>query len=421
VILTVDTRRANYALTPIAGAFSSGNVPATAVATLGSGAICKIPPLMICNPAETNTNLTFNPTSYIGRGLKLEAGGGGAWAPGNYGYLDFGNGAPAVEQAIGGNNDTEPCVSADTVQTKPGNTASAPAGINTRFDLYENGLIAYCDASTGNCSPGLDTIKDVIHPQFSAGAVPDETASNSDNCGFATGNDPWALPSKAYLPDITTRAQDTSIGDPTSMGLPRDVCHAVSADGDCSGGRFGDGSWDRNLYFHVNYKTSGTAWQSLSWLSSWAAANSVTLSTISRYNVYRAEVAAILAGTLRDATAADARRRFAESVAKGASGNFIDYYAYATPRCAPGRGASATVKDRRVLTAAVVNCVAGSVQGSTHIAPIGWIDLFLVQPSLNRPRTGQDQIYVEVIGGGTKPDGSDPFQYYLKQRPRLIK
>ena len=56
-----------------------------------------------------------------------------------------------------------------------------------------------------------------------------------------------------------------------------------------------------------------------------------------------------------------------------------------------------------------------------HVAPIGWIDLFLVQPSLNRPRTGQDQIYVEVIGGGTKPDGTDPFQYYLKQRPRLIK
>jgi len=65
--------------------------------------------------------------------------------------------------------------------------------------------------------------------------------------------------------------------------------------------------------------------------------------------------------------------------------------------------------------------VAGGVQGSVHVVPIGWIDLFLVEPSLNRSRTGADQIYVEVIGGGTKPDGTDPFQYYLKQRPRLIK
>ena len=30
-----------------------------------------------------------------------------------------------------------------------------------------------------------------------------------------------------------------------------------------------------------------------------------------------------------------------------------------------------------------------------------WIDVFLVQPSLNRNRTGQDEIYVEIIGDTT--------------------
>jgi len=419
VIVTVDARQANYALTPIVGLFNSGSIAATAVATLGSGAICKIPPLMICNPLETSTVLTFDPDTYRGRGLKLEAGGGGAWAPGNYGYLDFGSGAPVVEKAMGSNVDNDPCVAADTVQTKPGNTASAPTGINTRFDIYDNGLIAYCAQGNGNCSPALDVIKDVIHPQFSGGAQPNETANSSDNCKLANGNDPWALPTVQYQPDPISRAQVGA--DPTAMGSPRDICHAVSTGGDCTQGRFGNGSWDRNLYFKVNYGTSGTGWQSLSWLSTWATTNSVTLASISRYNVYRAEAAAIQAGTLRNVSVVDAKRRLAESVQIGNSGNFKDYYSYANARCAAGQAASNTVKDRRVLTAAVVNCVAGSVQGSTHIAPIGWIDLFLVEPSINRPRTGADQIYVEVIGGATRPDGGAPFQYYLKQRPRLIK
>jgi Flp pilus assembly protein TadG len=419
VIVTVDGRTARYALTPIVGVFSSGTLAATAVATLGTGAICKVPPLMICNPEEDVNTLTFDPTAYRGHGLKLEAGGGGTWAPGNYGYLNFGNGAPSVEQAIGSNLENDPCVSGDTVTTKPGNTASVPTAVNVRFDIFDNGLINYCDASTGNCSPALDAIKDVVHPTFSAGVQPDETASNGDNCKLANGSDPWTLPTVQYLPDVTTRLQVGT--DPTAMGLPRDVCHAVTTNGDCTGGRFGDGGWDRNLYFKVNYLTSGTGWQTLSWLSTWAAANSVTLSTISRYNVYRAEVAAIQAGTLRDSTAADAKRRFAYSTVQG--GNTTSYYSYANPRCALGHAASVTppVKDRRVFTAAVVNCVAGGVQGSSSVAPIGWIDMFIVEPSIDRPRTGKDQIYVEIIGASTKPGGGDPFQYYLKQRPRLVK
>lgn len=431
VIVTVDARRANYALTPIVAAFSSGDMAADAVATLGAGAVCKVPPLMICNPTETGGNLTFDPVTYRGRGLKLEAGGGGAWAPGNYGYLDFGNGANTVEKAMGSNVDNDPCVSTDNVATKPGNTASAPTGINTRFDMYENGLIAYCAQSTGNCSPAVDTVKDVIHPQFASGQAPNEVArtsnGNADNCAFANGQDPWSLPSKQYQPDSVTRAQNTTIGTPTGMGSPRDICHAVSASGDCGGtaSRFGDGVWDRNLYFQVNYGTTGTGWQSLSWLSSWASTNGVTLATISRYNVYRAEVAAIQAGTLLNAGGVDAKRQLAETQTQGngnGNGNQTNYYSYKNARCAAAQAASSTVKDRRVLTAAVVNCVAGNVQGSTSIAPIGWVDLFLVEPSINRGTlTGQDQIYVEIIGGATRPDGSNAFQYFLRQRPRLIK
>lgn len=192
--------------------------------------------------------------------------------------------------------------------------------------------------------------------------------------------------------------------------------------------RFGDGSWDRNLYFHVNYGTSGTGWQSLGWLTSWASANGVAVATISRYNVYRAEVAAIGAGTLQmhgsDGTT-ELKRRFTETISQGqgqGQGSQVSYYSYANGRCAPSQAASNTIKDRRVLTAAVVNCLAGNVQGSVHIDPIGWIDTFLVEPSVDRGTyTGKDQIYVEIIGGATKPNGEGPFQYFLKQRPRLIR
>ncbi|MBV9527437.1 pilus assembly protein TadG-related protein [Sphingomonas sp.] len=419
VIVTVDARTANYALTPIASLLTkSQTMTGTAVATLGSGAVCKVPPLMICNPTETPTNLAFDPSAYAGKGLKLEAGGGTTWAPGNYGYLDFGSGAKTVEQAIGSNVENNPCIAANNVNTEPGNVASAPKGINTRFDIYENGLVAACDSSTGNCSPALDVIKDVIHPQFSSGATPNETAGKSDNCGFKTGSGPWDLPSVQYLPDPVTRLQPTALGKPTSMGSPRDICHSISSTGDCANGRFGDGAWDRNLYFQVNYGTTGTGWQSLSWLSNWAATNGVTLSTISRYNVYRAETAAIQAGTLLNKSGTDAKRRLAETSSKGKPTSFYDY---ANGRCAPSKAPTATVKDRRLLTAAVVNCAAGSVKGSSAVQPIGWVDLFLVEPSLDRSRTSKDQIYVEVVGGAKKPDGSTAFQYYLRQRPMLIK
>ena len=427
VLVQVNTRRANYALTPIVGVLSSGNMGAEAVATLGSGGICKVPPLMICNPNEAGGG-TFPTAADVGKGLKLEAGGGQTWAPGNYGYLDFGNGANSLEQGMGANNDVEPCVSTSNVSTKPGNTASVPAGINTRFDIYENGLVAYCAQGTGNCSPAVDTIKDVIHPQFSSGSAPNETArtgqGNPDNCAM-TGNGPWSLPTKSYQPDSVTRAQPVAIGDPNSMGLPRDICHAISASGDCTNGRFGDGNWDRNLYFHINYGTTGTAWQSLGWLSSWATTNGVTLSSISRYNVYRAEVAAIQAGTLLNAGGTDAKRRLAETRSNGngnGNGNTTNFYAYGNARCAPAQAATSTIKDRRLLTAAVVNCTAGNVKGSSSITPMGWVDLFLVEPSLNRGTlTGQDQIYVEVKGVATKPNGDSAFQYFLRQRPRLVK
>ncbi|GLR47099.1 pilus assembly protein TadG-related protein [Sphingomonas astaxanthinifaciens] len=431
VVLKVNPRTANFALTPVVGAISASNLTAEAVASLEGGAICKVPPLMICNPNEGSlTNANFPNSTDIGKGLLLLPGGGGTqWGPGNYGYLDFGSGANTLEKAMGANVNAEPCLAASAVNTKPGNTASATAGVNVRFDIYQNGLVNTCDRATGNCSPALNVGKDLIHSQFSTGTAPNETASNSDNCGFKTGSEPWDFDTPAYLPDPTTRAQPTALGTPRVMGMPRDICHAISTDGDCGGtsvkSKFGDGSWDRNLYFYVNhrtlYPTAPTApnngWQSIPSLISWANTNLAgtgrTVATVTRYDVYRWE--------LQQMAAAAISRRSALITTIGNGKNAKDYYAYRGPACATGLAPSATVKDRRLLTAAVVNCTADNVQGSTNVKPIGWVDLFFVEPSLDRARTGKDQLYVEITGVAKRPNGDDAFQYYLRQRPRLLK
>ena len=87
--VAVIGRQAKYALTPIVGALSSGTVGAEAVAGLGS-AICKVPPVMLCNPDEaignTDETLKFNATP--GFGLRLVTGD--ATVPGNFGWLEAG-------------------------------------------------------------------------------------------------------------------------------------------------------------------------------------------------------------------------------------------------------------------------------------------------------------------------------------------
>ena len=62
-------RAAFYALTPIVAAFTSGQLNATAFAGLG-GAICSVPPLMLCNPKEA-TDPTFTLANYVGKGIRL--------------------------------------------------------------------------------------------------------------------------------------------------------------------------------------------------------------------------------------------------------------------------------------------------------------------------------------------------------------
>lgn len=398
VEVTVDARTARYALTPIVGAFNSGAIDATALAGLGS-AICKVPPVMICNPNET-ADPNFTAANYIGKGLKLVTVGNGssAWAPGNFGYLDVGsstsNPNTELRQALGWITAPGDCSGVIGVKTRTGAGTTVTQAINTRFDVYErantnaasgkgangNGGNASCPTG-GSCPASINVVKDLI-----VKGAP--TAANK--CGFSKNE--WELPDKEYLPSSAT--DDLTSGQlPDSMGHPRDKCHAVVSGtaGECTS-PVGNGSWDRNAYFKVNYD-----WSSSDWPTFTSTASKPLPSNPTRYQVYTWEIDHLGETIGGKVILGTAGRKV------GALDDFDRPICSALQGYGPGLTPGGSTVDRRRMSAAVVNCNAQSVNGggNTVYTVTKWIELFLVEPSVNRERTDANDVYAEVIGETT--------------------
>ncbi|MGS1016488.1 TadE/TadG family type IV pilus assembly protein [Allosphingosinicella humi] len=401
VEVTVGTRSANFALTPIVAMFNSGPLAASAFAGMGS-AVCKVPPLMLCNPDEpignTNPDFDFNIGSRVGVGMRLV--GDGSYVPGNFGFLEtgFGTGANNLLKAMGYNSPPGDCVAIDGVTTKTGLNASVMDGLNTRFDINANGNT--CPGG-GPCSPSINERKDLVR---------------GNDCGI-TGNG-WQevdltaddlanskTPGRYRPSSAAPLASDVT---PLLMGHPRDICHAWSEAGSCTGGadgRIGNGVWDRAAYFRSNH--AGLNWQTEPGLGP----------NVTRYQTYVWEM-----GDL-------ANRLKTQSVGSRA--------AYGTPQAgqclAPGIAPGGTNPDRRRISAAVLNCRALNTRGHEVDQPVvKWIDLFLVEPSYNRTRcssgsgcndkiTDKTDIYVEVIGEtATGAAGNTAGQVVRRDVPYLI-
>ena len=405
VRVAVAARQAFYALTPIVGAFNSGNIGAEAVAGLGN-AICKVPPVMICNPSETGGNTSFDPSAYIGDGLSLISvgNGSGTWVPGNFGYLDSGggsNGAPGLREALGWENPPGDCQGQGGVNTKTGASVSVTDALDTRFDIYDSNQAC---PSGGNCAASINSVKDLVR-----------SANANGNNACKMQSQGWGESASPYLPTSATVPLPTGTT-PTAMGHPRDMCHAISANGSCSGVRIGNGLWDRDAYFRVNYKrANGTRWTSTEWV-----ANTGLTASATRYQVYTWEISH--RGQTIDGVAVLGPNP------AGASGN--TKVAYGQPVCSPVQGYGAglvpggTTPDRRRLSAAVINCTANNVHGNSTNVPVEkWIELFLVEPSLNRNsgRTGTGDVYVEVIGETQAGAGATAGQVIRRDVPYLVK
>lgn len=269
--VTVDTRSVDYAFTPITGLIR-GSSFAAAMAGLGSS-VCKVPPVFMCNPDQTNDS-EFTIANYIGKGIRLVANdGGGNYGSGNFGYLqsNAGNGASAIKDTLGKTEVPGDCISADSVTTKPGANVSVLDALNTRFDIYTGNTTNPCGSNGAACPPSANTRKDLIYP----------SNGNGNTC---TNPAAWAVPTNGYAPpSSTTPLTPGQIAATAPMGYPRDMCHAISATGNCTGGIIGTGTWDRNAYFKTNSPTN------------YAAAFDISAtfgtSTPTRYQVYKYEAA----------------------------------------------------------------------------------------------------------------------------------
>ena len=423
VIVTVDPRQVFYALTPVVAALGSGDVGAEAVASLGS-AICKMPPVMICNPTEAPGNTSFDPSDYVGNGLRLTSvgNGSGSWAPGNFGYLDTNggsNGAPGLREALGWNTPPGDCVSASGVDTKPGATVTVTDAMNTRFDIYTN---VSCP-SGGTCSASVNSLKDVRRP---ANANNTGNGCRMHNSGWQTGTNYYG--SGAFPPLNSTPAALPTTATPSAMGHPRDMCHAVSENGSCTDGRIGNGNWDADAYFRTNYRRAdNTYWAGGTGTGTWRANTGLSPTAprlipgttqpnpafASRYNVYVWEIE-------HRSQVIDGVRILGPRPAS-ATGNML--VSYGRAQCGSEQIPDTTTPDRRRISVAVVNCTANNVRGNSVGVPVEkWIDVFITEPSLARERTTDGDMYVEIIGeaiaGGS---GSTAGQVIRHDVPYLIK
>jgi hypothetical protein len=163
------------------------------------------------------------------------------------------------------------------------------------------------------------------------------------------------------------------------MGHPRDICHALDP-ASCTAGRIGDGVWDRALYFEINH--AGTDYGATAMEEARAWAGRTTVGELSRYDVYLWEIA---------------QARLSARPVSGAGANTL--YSYAAPQCGTGVGPGPSQPDRRLITVAVVNCIADatSLNGGATLTPADWVEVFMVEPSMARARTSASDIYVEMV------------------------
>jgi Flp pilus assembly protein TadG len=395
VLVRVNPRQSFYALTPVVGAFSSGNIFAEAVAELGS-AICKVPPVMMCNPAEpeSNTDINYDFNAVEGQGLRLVIGDPDA--PGNFGFLRTdAAGAQQVAKEVGYDNPPAGCLQTNGVDTEPGNMISVRAALNTRFDISENGATT-CPAG-GVCSSSRNSRKDLV---------------KTDADGCALGNNGWREGPSPYRPTDPVNPLPGG-SDPTSMGFPRDICHAVSLTGSCSGGIIGNGNWDIDAFFRVNYN-----WDRTQWMTNTSdengnplAATAADVPNVSRYDVYMWEMR-------NPATTIDTPRTV--------SGTSPAMKSFSSPICRGSITPSSTVPDRRRISVAVINCNAQNLNGAeTNVQVRKWVDVFLVEPAIARgngptQRSTNGDIYVEVIGV-TSTGGSANNTVTRRDVPYLIR
>ena len=419
VIVTTSVRTADFALTPIVGAFS-GSTSATAVAGIESS-ICNVAPLLVCTPSDD-----FPTDADTGKGIILKTAGGNSWAPGNYGFLDFGNGNTAVLNALLGNG-LNGCQNQDDNQTEPGNKNATDA-INTRMDVYagrNRSDASNCVPSTGVACPAQNTRKDMVMTmtyaieQAAAAAAP--LPATVPVCGTAATGNGNPNPSIAYAAAFAQNKDARQFG--------RDTCHYNGTCPTLGGAQnFGNAAWDRTGYLAANHPgiTAGAV--------ATAVGGGATATNLTRYQVYNWEIANLGSGKLDPVQAGTMAAPSVQTKGAKKTYTFTKQCAFNKPKFATP--AATTVKDRRILPIVAANCtnLRGKGAAFEDYVILRVFDIFLTEPSLQRsaaatgiagatvdPATDDKEIYGEIIGPAQPVGGGGGFQYYSRSRPYLVR
>lgn len=311
--------------------FGTTDVKAEAVAGFTQAA-CDISPLMFCLPSNWETTLD------IGDQILLRSGGNGSpWGPGNFGFIDLATfedtsgvcadeGGNKLACLIAAQNQITQCVLTNGLTTEPGQkTGITNAAFNVRFDIYRTVL----NGEKGNAdfAPAPNVIKGI-----------------EKNGGGAC---------------IQGNEQPT--GDTSALG--RDLCMASET---CGGNnRFGDGVWDRAGYLNKNHDLAdGTAdgLGSDAHLPPLTGTNTKYAGT--RFGMYLREIAY---GDSNPHTPPNANAILDPSLSETGR-----------PICSTATPGGA---ERRVVTAAGVDCSKTTIKGATTGVPVTkFVAMFLTEP-----------------------------------------
>jgi Flp pilus assembly protein TadG len=381
VEVTVNARRVFYALTPLVGAFTSGDVIGRALAGLES-ATCNVPPMMFCLPTTGGVADTGYPRATdVGAGVALHfksngpdspgnpndgtTDDGSTWAPGNFGFLDLDYFTGNQNRTTGLNSDVLGCTGTPPI-SDPGFRTPQGSALNSRFDLYPPPTNS-CNTSTGDFCPAQNVRKNLVY----------RMQGNPSDCNNPPNN-----------------FVDNRWVDPTSVGLadpgyPKDAVQASNPNL-----AYGDANWGASTWFAATHPSG-----------SFSEADLNSDGRLTRYEVYQWELNPSFPSRLNPS-----------AVMTGTDGE--KYCAFNRPADEPpGVPATSTQKDRRILTVAAVDCT--DLNGKEQVKIMSWVDMFLVQPVKT---SGSDRdFYSEIAGPARRANGNLAFQYFGRKKAVLIR
>lgn len=319
--------------------------------------ICGAAPVFICNPYEgQNTTIyeAMETKDFRRRQIKFKTPNNVSdpYGGGNFGWLDpFGGNSGASKLADAIAIDISPaCISQSKgVTLRTGNIASMRDGLNTRFDIYKGSF------SRKSTDPRYAPAENVV---------------------------------KGWAPTNSSRSC-TEAESRYAYGLPQDACFS---NGTCASDRIGDGNWNFSLYMAVNHPgLTRLTIEGVTYRRGYRG-YFTPFTPPSRYEMYRWEI---------DNNCIPGRETYGRWVISQEEG---------VPQC-HSSGPSTTVADRRIITAAVLNC--GEIEANSPNGmfrrrdplPVEtFVKVFLTEPM----GTGQENtIFGEIVGPIVKGQDSE--------------